>query len=127
MTGNVTVLRPIERVRLDAGPVATLYREMGTPAAEQVVARALGELALTMTEMAGQVRGRDLTDLHRQLRRLQRMADHVGMTSLSHASAEVRNCLDGGDATAFAAVWARLIRIAERSLATEGEMLDQRR
>jgi len=127
MSGNVTVLRPVERVRLDAGPIAAMFREMGAAAAEQVVTRALGELALTMAGLAGQVRGRDLTDLHRQLRRLQRMADHVGMVSLSQASAEVRTCLDQGDATAFAAVWARLIRIAECSLATEGEMLDRRR
>jgi hypothetical protein len=127
MSGNVTVLRPVERVRLDAGPIAAIVREMGPPAAEQVLTRALGDLALTMAGLAGQVRDRDLTDLHRRLRRLQRMADHVGMISLSRASAEVRTCLDQGDATAFAAVWARLIRIAESSLATEGGMLDRRR
>jgi hypothetical protein len=127
MSGSVTVLRPVERVRLDAEPVAAIYRELGPSAAEQVVARALGELALTMAGLAGQVRRRDLTDLHRQLRRLQRMADHMGMVSLSRVSAEVRTCLDQGDATAFAAVWARLIRIAERSLAADGDMLDQRR
>lgn len=127
MPGNVMVLRPKEWVRLDAEPIAAIYRDMGSNAAEQVVARALGELALSMAGLAGQVRDRDLTDLHRQLRRLQRMADHMGMISLSMIAAEVRTCLDQGDATAFAAVWARLIRIAERSLETDAEMLDQRR
>lgn len=123
MPGNITVLRPIEHVRLDAGPIAAMRRELGAGAAEQVVNRALGELALTMAGLAGQVRARDLTDLHRQLRSLQRMADHMGMTSLGQVSAEVRNCIDGGDATAFAAVWARLIRVAECSLANETAML----
>jgi len=125
MLGNITVLRPNERVRLDAGPIAAIYRDMGTGAAEQVVNRAMGELALTMAGLAGQVRARDLTDLHRQLRSLQRMADHMGMTSLAQVSVEVRACIDTGDATAFSAVWARLIRVAERSLASEVDMLGQ--
>lgn len=125
MPGNVTVLRPKERVRLDAEPIATIYRDLGTNAAEQVVTRALGELALTMAGLAQQVKARDLADLQRQLRRLQRMSEHLGMVSLGQVATEVRNCLDKGDSTAFAAVWARLIRIAERSLSTDAEVLDK--
>lgn len=125
MSGNIAVLRPKERVRLDAEPIAAIYRDLGTSAAEGVVTRALGELALTMAGLAEQVKARDLADLHRQLRRLQRMAEHLGMVSLGTVAAEVRVCLDQSDATAFAAVWARLIRIAERSLATDKDLLDQ--
>jgi hypothetical protein len=125
MSGNVTALRPKERVRLDADPIASIYRDLGTSAAKQVVTRALGELALTMAGLAEQVRAHDLADLHRQLRRLQRMAEHLGMVSLGLIAAEVRVCIDGGDATAFAAVWARLMRIAERSLSTDKDLMDR--
>ena len=45
---NVVALRPKERVRQDAEPIATIYRNLGTSGAEQVVTRELGELALTM-------------------------------------------------------------------------------
>ncbi len=127
MSGNVTALRPKERVRLDAEPIAAIYRDLGTNAAEQVVTRALGEIALTMAGLAEQVRVRDLADLHRQLRRMQRMAEHLGMVSLGQIAAEVRICVDRSDATAFAAVWARLMRIAERSLATDKDLMDQTR
>ena len=82
MSGNVTALRPKERVRLDAEPIAAIYRNLGTSSAEQVVSRALGELALTLAGLVEQVRRRDLGDLGRGLRRLQRMADHLGMISL---------------------------------------------
>lgn len=119
MSGNITVLRPNERVCLDTGPIAAIQRDMGSGAADQVVSRAIGELALTMAELAGQVRARDLTDLNRQLRSLQRMAEHMGMITLGQVSAQVRGCIASGDSTAFAAVWARLIRVAERSLACE--------
>lgn len=119
MSGNITVLRPNECVRLDAGPIAAIQRDMGSAAADQVVGRAMGELALTMAELAGQVRARDLTDLNRQLRSLQRMAEHMGLVTLGLVSAQVRGCIASGDSTAFAAVWARLIRVAEQSLTRE--------
>ena len=125
MSGNVTALRPKERVRLDAEPIASIYRNLGPGGAEQVVSRALGELALTLASLVEQVRRRELGDLGRGLRRLQRMADHLGMISLGLIAAEARICMDRSDATAFAAVWARLIRVAEASLSWDKELLDQ--
>jgi hypothetical protein len=122
---NVVALRPKERVRQDAEPIATIYRNLGTSSAEKVVTRALGELALTMAGLASQVRDRQMDDLFRQLRRLQRMAENLGMVSLGLVAADVRACIDTSDSTAFAAVWARLLRIAERSLAPDKGLLDQ--
>ncbi|WP_233557085.1 hypothetical protein [Gemmobacter lutimaris] len=121
----MTVLRPKEHLQQDVEPVAAMYRDMGTAQAEQVVTRALGELALTMAGLAQQVRSHDLTNLARQLRRLQRMSEHLGMISLGLVAADVRNCLEQGDSTAFSAVWARLLRVAERSLAVDKGLLDQ--
>ena len=122
---TVTVLRPKDRVRQDAEPVAAMYRDMGCAAAEQVVTRALGELALTMSGLANQVRQHDMADLARQLRRLQRMSEQLGMVSLGVVASDVRQCLDNGDVTAFSAVWARLLRVAERSLASDKDLMDQ--
>lgn len=102
-----------------------MYRDMGTAQAEQVVTRALGELALTMAGLAQQVRGHDMTNLSRQLRRLQRMSEHMGMISLGLVAADARDCLEQGDSTAFSAVWARLLRVAERSLLVDKDVLDQ--
>lgn len=122
---NVILLPVCERVRQDGEPIATIYRNLGTSSAEQVVTRALGELALTMASLAHQVRAHELADLTRHLRRLQRMAENLGMVSLGDVAGDVRICLDQGDSTAFSAVWARLIRIAERSLAPDKDLLDQ--
>jgi hypothetical protein len=122
---NVFTLKPKERVRQDAEPIATIYRNLGTTSAEQVVTRALGELALTMAGLAAQVRAHEMGDLVKQLRRLQRMAENLGMVSLGVVAGDLRVCIDKSDATGFAAVWARLCRIAERSLVTDKELLDQ--
>lgn len=122
---NVVALRPKERVCQNAEPIATIYRNLGTTSAEQVVTRALGELALTMSNLAAQVKAQELGDLIRQLRRLQRMSENLGLDSLASVAGDLRCCLDRGDSTAFAAVWARLLRIAERSLTPEKHLLDQ--
>ena len=123
--GNVTALQPKEQLYQNAEPVAAMYRDLGTAQAEQVVSRALGELALTMAGLASQVRAHQMGDVARQLRRLQQMGEHLGMVSLADVTADVRYCLDVGDVTAFSAVWARLLRIAERSLAPDKTLLDQ--
>ncbi len=124
-SGILVAMRPVEHVRQDAEPIATIYRNLGTSAAERVVSRAIGELALTMAALARQVRGRETTDLMRQLRRLQRMSENLGMVSLGLVAGDVRDCLDHGDSTAFSAVWARLLRVAEHSLAPDKELLDR--
>ena len=121
--GNVVALRPVERVKQDAEPIATIYRNLGATSAEQVVTRALAELAMTMAGLASQIRKHELSDVDRQLRRLQRMSENLGMVSLGLIAGDVRLCLGRNDVTGFSAVWARLMRVAERSLATDREVL----
>lgn len=122
--GNVTVLRPTDHLRQNIEPVAAMYRDLGTVQAEQVVTRALGELALTMSGLAAQVRAHELQDLSRQLRRLQRMSEQLGMLSLAQVAGDLRHCLDQANSTAFSAVWARLMRVAERSLVVDRALLE---
>ena len=122
---NVVMLRPNDHVKQDAEPIATIYRNLGAASAEQVVTRALTELALTMAGLASQMRAQELGDMDRQLRRLQRMSENLGLVSLASIAGDVRDCLGRNDVTSFAAVWARLLRVAERSLATERELLGQ--
>lgn len=121
---NVTVLSPRDRVRQDGEAIAAIYRNLGTSVAEEMVTRALGELALAMAGLAAQVRAQDLADLARQLQKLQRMAEGLGMISLALVSADARTCLQRGDGTAFASVWARLLRVAERSLSSDQGFAD---
>lgn len=123
--GEIATLRPRETVRQDVEAIAVIYRNLGAPVAEQMVTRALGELALTMAGLAAQVQAHEMGDLLRQLRRLQRMAENLGMISLGVVAGDVRICLERSDVTGFSAVWARLLRIAERSLAPDKALLDQ--
>ena len=114
--GQVTALRPREVVRQDVEAIAVIYRNLGAPVAEQMVTRALGELALTMAGIAEKVRAQELRDLAHQLGRLRRLSDDMGLVSLATVAGDAKYCLERADGTAFSAVWARLLRVAERSL-----------
>lgn len=123
--GEVTALRPREIVRQDVEAIAVIYRNLGAPVAEQMVTRALGELALTMAGLAEKVRAQDLRDLARQLGMLVRLSGDLGLSTLSTVAGDAKTCLERADATAFSAVWARLLRVAERSLVTSAGVADQ--
>jgi hypothetical protein len=121
---KVAKLRPREVVRQDMDAVAEIYRNLGAPTAEVMVTRALRELALTMAGIVEKMREQDLRDLARHLTRLQRLADDLGLVSLAKVAGDVQTCLGRADSTAFSAVWARLLRVAERSLSLEEGVAD---
>lgn len=116
---DVAVLRPQEVVRQNTEAMAEIYRNLGAPMAEQLVTRALGELALTMAGIVEKVRAQDLRDVARQLVRLKRLAGDMGLVSLASVADDARVCLERADGTAFSAVWARLLRVAECSLSPD--------
>lgn len=117
MSGAVIMaLKPLENPQHDLRQVASIYRNLSQDAADQVVARALGELALSMATLAQRVAAHQLSDLQRGLQRLDRMAQNLGLKTLSVVTQDLAICLNLKDNTAFAAVWARLLRIADSAL-----------
>ena len=123
--GEIVPLGPREVVRQDVEAIAVIYRNLGAPVAEQMVTRALGELALTMAGIAEKVRAQELRDLAQQRGRLGRLAADLGLLTLAKVAGDARTCLERAESTAFAAVWARLLRVAERSLAVDVGFADR--
>jgi hypothetical protein len=121
----VAMPSPREVVRQDVEAVAGLYRNLGAPVAEQVVMRALGELALTMAGAVERVRAQELRDLPGRLGQLRRLSEEMGLVSMARVAGDARTCLERADGTAFAAVWARLVRVAERSISSADGAADR--
>lgn len=120
---NVVALRPNDRVRHDAEPIATICRNLGATTAQHVVARALGEITQTVAGLAAQVKAHDLAEMPRPLRRLQLMAENLGLITLGLIAADLTLCISMHDVTAFSAVWARLVRVADDALADHHSLL----
>lgn len=118
MQATIIQFAPQERVFEDMDAIAEIFRKMGQEPGTKVITRAVGELATSVSQLSAQVGRHEFGEgLSHQLRRMQRVADGLGMVSLALVLADLRDCLASGDATAFAAVWARLMRVADRTLA----------
>lgn len=113
---HVVALSHEEGVRLDAARLVGLVTELGDGGAERAVSRAMEEMAHILAEMEAHYREGDTRVICRRARALSRLAAEVGMTTLSRVAGDVDLCAGRGDMVAFGATWARLLRIADRSL-----------
>jgi len=109
-------LRMDEPVRLDPDRLVVLYAELGQFAAERLIAAAMEDLAvhLVAVQLAAKDQRVDLLD--RASVEIARLSRQVGMMLLSRVALDLRDCVQNDDRIGQAAVLARLVRLAERSL-----------
>lgn len=117
-------MRPIEQISLDQDRLGALYSELGEAGAEDVVCRALEELAVRMGQCDQLYYSGDWPALRKTTRTLIAIADQIGMHMLAKVAHDVTACIDANDATAVSATLARLIRVGERSLTAIWDMGD---
>lgn len=113
-----------EVVRLDPDRLADLYDQLGERGAEDVVCRALEELAARLSHTERCYRERRTGDMRKSARGLIAIAEQIGMWMLARVARDVTHCIDAGDAVALGSVLARLLRIGERSLSEVWELQD---
>lgn len=120
----VTLLRQTEPVALDRSRLGALFDTLGPNTAEDVVCRAMEELALRLTQIDRSHGIGDLPAMRKDARALAAIADQMGMATLARVGRDLVVCLDRGDAVAVGAVLARLLRSGERSLTAVWDMQD---
>ncbi|MCB1342365.1 MAG: hypothetical protein KDK24_15115 [Pseudooceanicola sp.] len=113
-----------ESVRLDPDRLHTLYIQLGESGAEDVVCRAIEELAVRLTHCERLWREQSPAGLRKSARSLIAIADQIGMTTLARVARDVTTAIDTGDEIATGATLFRLIRIGERSLTAVWDMQD---
>ena len=121
---QVTLLTQDEVVRLDPDRLEDLYDQLGERGAENVVCRALEELAARLSHTERCYRERRTGDMRKSARGLIAIAEQIGMWMLARVACDVTQCIDAGDPVALGAVLARLLRIGERSLSEVWELQD---
>lgn len=120
----MTLLAQTEQVRLDPDRLGALYRQMGETNAEDVICRAVEELAVRMTQCEKHWRAGDWMTLRKSAKSLVGISEQVGMSKLSRVSSDVAEAIDNNDAVGVAATLARLLRVGERSLTAVWDLQD---
>lgn len=121
---QVLQIRPMEHVSVDQDRLGALYSQLGESGAEDVVCRALEELALRLAHCETLFQEGCWDDLRKNARSLVAIAEQIGMSALSHVANDVTLCIDQGDITALAATLSRLVRVGDRSLAAVWDIQD---
>lgn len=109
-------MRPTEQVCVDQEKLSALYAQLGNAGAEDVVCRAMEELALRLSHCNRLFQDHNWTDLRKNSRSLMPISDQVGLERLASVAGDVVRCIDQRDEVALSATLTRLIRIGERSL-----------
>lgn len=121
---NITQLRLAETVKVNHDRLDALYREMDPINAEDVVCRAMEELALRMAHCDRLYRAGNLDGLHKSSKSLIAIADQIGMDVMAQVARDVAACAQTGDPVALAATLSRLLRTGEGSLTAIWDLQD---
>lgn len=113
-----------ETVRLNPDKLGDLYRQLGEAGAEDVVCRAIEELAVRLSHCERLRRQDDLSGLSKSARSLIAIADQIGMTLLARVAGDVSAMAALGDTVALAATLTRLLRTGEKSLTAVWDQRD---
>lgn len=113
-----------ETVRVDQDRLGALYAQLGEAGAEDVVCRAMEELALRLSHCGRLHTSENWGDLRKCARSLIAISDQIGMHVLAQVAGNVIDCIDAGDRVATAATLARLVRIGEQSLTAIWDLQD---
>ncbi len=113
-----------EKVRLDSDRLVELYAQLGETGAQDVVCRAMEELAVRLAHIDEAYRTFKLTTLRKSAKGLIGIAEQVGMQRLADVARDVRACAEGPDPVALGATMARLQRVGDRSLTAVWDLQD---
>ena len=121
---QVTLLKQNEVISLDPDRLEELYLQLGEAGAEDVVCRALEELAARLSHTERCYRESRLPDMRKSARSLVAISEQIGMALLAKVALDVTCCIDDGDHIALAATVSRLLRIGETSLSEIWQLQD---
>ena len=121
----MTKIVPRESVNVDQDRLSALYLQLDQANAEDVVSRAMEELALRLSHCDRLYQDLALDNLRKGVRSLIAIADQIVMSDVSVVAGHVNACIDSEDATtALASTLTRLLRIGKKSLSTMRDSQD---
>ncbi|WP_438990813.1 hypothetical protein [Lentibacter sp.] len=121
---EVRMLAMSEPVELDADTLEQLYEALGDAAAEDVVCRAMEELAVKLAQADRLYRSGQIGEMRKVVRSMGAIAKQIGMIRLAVVAEDLVGCVEAQDSVALAAVLQRLMRTGEGSLTEIWQLQD---
>lgn len=124
MVEQVAVLHPRDTAFFDEATLDALSRELGPGVAENILCRALEDIAARLVQMRREYAEGDDSALRKSVRALIPIAEQVGLPGLSAIGRDVLTCIDRGDGVSIAATLCRLLRSSEMAISCADLGLD---
>lgn len=121
---QVVFLKPVEEVDIDRNRLAELYNQLGYPNAEDVICRAMEEIAVRLAHADRTFKQGPLDEMKKSVRSLKAIAAQIGLETLTQVAGDVYLCIETGDMAALAATKSRLTRTGEISLVEIWDLQD---
>ena len=115
-------MRPSERIVIDASALEILFRRLGDQGAECFVMETVEAISDALAEVDGFIRRGQLAEIVPRAQKVSKLSAEIGLTSLARVSRDMGIAAKRGDMVAYRAVWERLVRIGDRSLAQVWEL-----
>ncbi|MCW1931518.1 hypothetical protein [Pararhodobacter zhoushanensis] len=119
---RVLEIRPSERIVIDTATLDALFQRLGYRGAEAHVMQTVEAISDCLVEVDARVRKGQMTGVAPHLQRVSRLSAEIGLSSLARVSRDMGVTAQRKDVVAYRAVWERLVRIGDRSLAQVWEV-----
>lgn len=114
--GQIAQFKQSERILIDARCMAALFSRLGHRRGEAYVTGKVEAMTDLLARIEGQYRSDRHDTIASEARQVSRMAADIGLTSLARVARDLGIVALRKDKAALGAVWARLVRIGDRSL-----------
>lgn len=121
---QVHVLFADEAVHLDIIRIEELERLLGEKDAENVIVKAMEEVAMRLTLSERAFYRKDMKTLRKTVKSMSAIGEQIGMQSLAQASRNAVDAIEGGHESSVAATFFRLQRVGDRSLSDYWDLQD---
>lgn len=106
----VAVLRCPQQLHFDPVPLNRLFAEKDHHAAEDILCRMLEDIAMRLDMLQQGMAGYHFDVMQRPARRIELIADRIGLTEVAIAAGHVQTCIRNRDPVGLDATMARLER-----------------
>lgn len=118
-------IRAHEAAELDVSRLAVLRQSLGDQRCREVVEEVVFHLTDRLGQLQASLDGSGAGDAQALSLRLASLSEQVGLADFARVARDLATCLEADDATATAAVAARLMRLGEDSLSSVMVFTDQ--